>query len=71
MRARGHLIIGFIALLILVGGFGAWSMLANISGAVIAMGQVEVDQNRQVIQHLDGGIVAEVLVDEGKPVDAG
>jgi len=71
MRARGHLIIGFIALLILVGGFGAWSMLANISGAVIAMGQVEVDQNRQVIQHLDGGIVAEVLVDEGKAVDAG
>ena len=71
MKARGHLIIGFIALLILVGGFGAWSMLANISGAVIAMGQVEVDQNRQVIQHLDGGIVAEVLVDEGKPVDAG
>ena len=71
MKARGHLFIGFIALLILVGGFGAWSMLANISGAVIAMGQVEVDQNRQVIQHLDGGIVAEVLVDEGKPVDAG
>ena len=71
MKARGHLIIGFIALLILVGGFGAWSMLANISGAVIAMGQVEVDQNRQVIQHLDGGIVAEVLVDEGKAVDAG
>ena len=71
MTARGPLILGFIALLILLGGFGTWSFMANISGAVIAMGQLEVDQNRQVVQHLDGGIVARVEVDEGQSVDAG
>lgn len=63
--------IGFIALTVLLGGFGVWAFMANISGAIIASGQIEVDQNRQVVQHLDGGIVAEVLVDEGDLVDAG
>ncbi len=46
-------------------------MLANISGAIIAGGQVEVDQNRQVVQHPDGGVVAEILVDEGDLVASG
>lgn len=71
MNARGPLILGFVALLILVGGFGTWAVMANISGAVIAMGQLEVDQNRQVVQHLDGGIVAAVQVEEGQTVGAG
>lgn len=71
MNARGHLILGFVALLILVGGFGTWSVMANISGAVIAAGQLEVDRNRQVVQHLDGGIVSAVQVDEGQTVAAG
>ena len=53
--ARGPMILGFVALLCLVGGFGTWSVIANISGAIIAPGQVEVDQNRQVVQHPDGG----------------
>ena len=67
--ARGPLILGFLGLLALVGGFGTWGALATLSGAVIASGQVEVDQNRQTIQHLDGGTVAEVLVREGDRVD--
>ena len=71
MNARGPLILGFVALLLLVGGFGTWAVLANISGAVIAMGQLEVDQNRQVVQHLDGGIVDRVQVVEGQSVEAG
>lgn len=69
--ARGPLILGFLGLLALVGGFGTWGVLATLSGAVIASGQVEVDQNRQTIQHLDGGTVAEVLVREGDRVDRG
>lgn len=32
---------------------------------------IEVDQNRQVVQHLDGGVVTEILVDEGDLVTAG
>lgn len=61
--------IGIIALLVLVGGFGSWAALSSISGAVVASGQLEVDRNRQVVQHLDGGIVAEILVEEGDIVE--
>ena len=66
--ARRPIIIGLLWLLILVGGFGTWSVIFSISGAVIASGRIEVDQNRQVVQHLDGGIVSEILVEEGDTV---
>lgn len=69
--ARGPLTLGFIALLALVGGFGTWSIFTEISGAVIAPGQLEVDRNRQVVQHLDGGVVAEIDVREGDRVEVG
>jgi HlyD family secretion protein len=69
--ARFHVILGAIALLVLVGGFGTWSVMTTISGAIIASGQLEVDKNRQVVQHLDGGIVEEVMVEEGDLVEAG
>lgn len=69
--ARRPLIIGLITLAVLVGGFGSWSVLSSISGAVVATGRIEVDRNRQVVQHLDGGIVAEILVDEGDMVQEG
>lgn len=69
--ARTPLTIGLVALILLVGGFGSWAMLTELSGAVIANGRVEVDQNRQVVQHPDGGVVSEILVDEGDTVTAG
>lgn len=68
---RRHMVVGVVALLILVGGFGGWAVTAEISGAIIASGQIEVDQNRQVVQHPDGGVVAEILVDESQQVEAG
>lgn len=68
---KGPMIAGFIVLLLLVGGFGTWSVFTNISGAVIADGQLEVDRNRQIVQHLDGGVVSEILVREGMSVEAG
>ncbi len=66
-----HMTIGGLALLILVGGFGTWAVMAEISGAVITSGQIEVDRNRQVVQHPDGGVVEEIIVDEGDMVEAG
>ncbi len=69
--ARAPLILGFLAILVLIGGFGTWSVMANISGAVIAEGQIEVDQNRQVVQHPDGGVISEIRVQEGDLVNAG
>ncbi len=68
---RTPMIVGVTGLLILVGGFGTWAAVTEISGAVIASGQIEVDQNRQVVQHPDGGVVAAIEVDEGDTVEAG
>jgi HlyD family secretion protein len=69
--ARMPLLTGFVALAILIFGIGAWSATANIAGAIVASGQVEVESNRQVVQHPDGGVVAEILVDDGDEVQAG
>ena len=69
--ARRHVIIGFIGLLVLVGGFGTWAAISQISGAIVASGRFEVDQNRQVVQHQTGGTVATILTDEGDSVEAG
>ena len=69
--ARKPMAVGLLGLFILVGGFGTWAVATNISGAIIANGRIEVDQNRQVVQHPDGGVVSDILVDEGSEVEAG
>jgi HlyD family secretion protein len=69
--ARRPIIIGMIGLSFLVGGFGTWATFAGIAGAVIAGGQIEVEQNRQVIQHPDGGVVSTIDVAEGDRVEVG
>jgi len=69
--ARWPLLIGFTALFVLIGGFGTWAVTTQIAGAIIASGRIEVERNRQVIQHPTGGVVSEILVEEGDSVDAG
>ena len=69
--ARRHIIIGFLSLALLVGGFGGWGMMTEIAGAIVTSGQLEVERNRQVVQHPDGGVVAEIAVKEGDTVKAG
>lgn len=66
---RLPMIIGLVALVSLVGGFGVWAVGSNITGAVVASGRIEVDRNRQAVQHRDGGIVKDILVKEGEKVD--
>ena len=69
--AASPLTIGLLALLVLVGGFGTWAATSELAGAVIAPGRVEVERNRQVIQHPDGGVVQDIEVSEGDFVEAG
>jgi HlyD family secretion protein len=69
--ARGALTLGLASVFVLVFGLGAWAALATISGAVVAPGRLKVETNRQVVQHLDGGVVAEINVKEGDLVEAG
>ncbi|MGB0853433.1 MAG: HlyD family type I secretion periplasmic adaptor subunit [Pikeienuella sp.] len=70
-RAGRHIWMGMITLVVLVGGVGAWSAFASITGAVVAIGKLKVESNRQVVQHLDGGVVKEIRVKEGDVVAAG
>ena len=64
-------LIGVLSIGVLVGGFGVWAVQSQITGAIIAFGRIEVDQNRQVVQHIDGGVVSEILVKEGDTVIEG
>lgn len=70
-RATFPLLVGFGALAILVGVLGVWAVTARLAGAVIAQGVVRVDQNRQVIQHPQGGVVGAILARDGDLVEAG
>jgi HlyD family secretion protein len=63
--------LGFLGIAVLFGGFGTWAATSNIAGAIIASGRIEVDRNRQVVQHDTGGTIAEIHVDEGDLVKAG
>lgn len=71
LSIRRPVILGLVAALALVLGFGLWATLTHISGAIVAQGQIEVERDRQVVQHPDGGVVAEILVSEGARVEAG
>src|SRR3954466_14569424 len=61
-RTRGPIIFGVVIFLIFVVGFGAWAGLAPLAEASIAPGTIKVEGNRRTIQHLEGGIVREILV---------
>lgn len=63
--------VGALVVGLFFGGFGAWAALAPLDSAAIAPGVVVVLSQRKTLQHLEGGIVAEILVDEGTKVQAG
>lgn len=69
--ARRPVLLGLFCMTLLIFGFGTWAVLARIDGAVVASGKVQVEQNRQVVAHRDGGEVAAVHVAEGDLVQSG
>ena len=54
-----------------LGGFLLWGGLAPLEEGVAAYGQIVVEEQRKVVQHLEGGIIEEILVREGQRVSAG
>jgi HlyD family secretion protein len=62
---------GLCTLAAVFGGFGAWAALAPLEGAVIAPATVMAAGENKVVQHLEGGVVREILVTEGQRVVAG
>jgi HlyD family secretion protein len=67
----GRVVAGSLLGLLLIGGVGGWAATAELTGAVIAQGQVAVDQNLKSVQHRDGGIVSAIAIRQGDKVEAG
>jgi type I secretion membrane fusion protein, HlyD family len=60
-----------VVLALTFGVAGTWSALARLDSAVVAPGRLVVEGERKVVQHLEGGIVAEILVAPDSHVEAG
>lgn len=69
--SRTIILAGLIIIGLFFGVGGIWISVAQISGAVIASGEVRVDTERKTVQHLEGGIVRDILVRNGDLVVAG
>lgn len=52
-------------------GFGVWAATAPLSSAAVARGVVVATGQNKIIQHLEGGIIAKILVKEGDTIAAG
>lgn len=68
---RRIIVIGLVTIAACFGGFGGWALLAHLDSAALATGVVVVDSHRKTVQHLEGGILRELLVREGDLVRSG
>ncbi|MEZ5489896.1 MAG: HlyD family type I secretion periplasmic adaptor subunit [Gammaproteobacteria bacterium] len=63
--------VGLTALVLVFGVFGVWAAVAPLDSASHAGGEVTVRSYTKVIQHLEGGIVDQILVQDGYIVNQG
>ena len=70
-RLRPLLLLGYATIFLLVFGIGAWGAVSRIAGAVVGTGSLEVQGNRQVIQHPLGGVIKAIYARDGDRVEAG
>jgi HlyD family secretion protein len=70
-RLRSVTLTGNLLVICLVLGLGIWSGFAPLESAAIASGVVESESSRKTIQHLEGGLIKEILVYDGDLVRTG
>jgi len=68
---RKQAIFGVALLAVAFGGFGTWAFTAPLAAAVITQGTFVATGRNKIVQHLEGGIIEELLVAEGDKVAAG
>ena len=68
---RGPVLIGLAVVSLFFGGLGSWTAVAPLASAAIAPGVISPDGNRRTVQHLEGGIIREIMVRDGDRVSAG
>ncbi|EXL09404.1 HlyD family type I secretion periplasmic adaptor subunit [Aquamicrobium defluvii] len=64
-------VVGVILLVVCFGGFGIWAGFAPLAAAVIAQGSFVATGQNKIVQHLEGGVIREILVSEGDHVIEG
>ncbi len=68
---RWHAIFGLTLMVVAFGSFGVWAFRAPLAAAVIAQGSFVATGQNKIVQHLEGGIISQILVREGDSVAAG
>jgi HlyD family secretion protein len=68
---RGPMLVGLLVLALLVAAFGGWAATAPLAGGAVAPGVISPDGSRKTIQHLEGGIIGEIMVRDGDRVEVG
>ncbi len=63
--------LGATAISFVFGIFGTFAAIAPLDSAAVAPGRVAAESSTKTIQHLEGGIVREILVKEAQPVKEG
>ncbi|EDP60452.1 HlyD family type I secretion periplasmic adaptor subunit [Vibrio sp. AND4] len=71
LRLKGPILLGVLALTLFLGGLGYWAATAKLESAAIAYGDLSVLSQNQEIQHLEGGIIEKIYVQEGDLVKKG
>ncbi len=67
----GPIIFGLTLLIVVFGFVGGWMYYAPLAGSAVAIGTVSADLEKKTVQHLEGGIVEEILVKDGDVVKKG
>lgn len=70
-KYMGPVLFGAAIVFITFGVAGGWAAMAPLDSAVVAPGVVAVENNRRTVQHLEGGIISEILVVDGQHVKEG
>lgn len=68
---RGVLWWGYGIIFLFFGVFGVWAAVAPLESGAVAQGQVQVVGNQRLVQHLEGGIIKQILVRDGDRVKLG
>ncbi|WP_419904889.1 HlyD family type I secretion periplasmic adaptor subunit [Kiloniella sp.] len=68
---RKPIFAGLMVISLFFGGFFGWAYYAPLDSATLASGKVIVEGQRKTVQHLEGGIVSQILVREGQVVKQG
>ncbi|YCO01594.1 HlyD family type I secretion periplasmic adaptor subunit [Vibrio sp. VNB-15] len=71
LNLKGPIFLALFTLILFVGGLGYWAATAKLESAAIAYGDLSVLSKRQEIQHLEGGIIDKLYVQEGDLVEKG